>query len=142
MQTHIIEVTNQFNWGKFMLMRYDREWQYPSHIDMGRPMLHGIGTGHNALWVLDLQTGEGAMFYPGGIASIDLNRKHRIWCCPMYEPFLTWLYKQDLSDITKLPKIVELSQEETAEHTGMQGHRRQGDQCGEGTVPARDGGDL
>lgn len=61
------------------------------------------------LWVMDLETGEGGLFRPGGYARGDLQ-KHRIWVCPMFEPFLTWLYKQDLSNesLDALPKGVAL----------------------------------
>ena len=71
--------------------------------------------------VVDLETGEGAMFSPGGLAAADLQ-KHRIWVCPMFEPFLAWLYKQDLSDLTKLPKHVDLPDAPFEMH----GYRREG----------------
>ena len=60
------------------------------------------------LVVLDLQTGEGAIFMPGGLAAADLD-KHGIWVCPLFEPFLAWLYKQDLSDLDALPAVVEIT---------------------------------
>ncbi len=120
----IIEATNGFNWGKFMLQKFDTEWSEQSAVDPG-PLIQRLGWTNKHLWVLDLQTGEGAFFHPGGIASADLN-KHRIWVCPMYEPFLEWVYRQDLSDITKLPSLVELTLEETAQHTAMYGYRRPG----------------
>lgn len=40
--------------------------------------------------------------------SHDLNEKHKIWVCPLYEPFLEWLYRQDVRDLGKLPDHVTL----------------------------------
>src|SRR6266702_1985984 len=56
-----------------------------------------------------LRTGEGAFFrvHRQGVASADLD-KHQIWVCPMFEPFLNWLYKQDVSDLDQLPSLVDL----------------------------------
>lgn len=108
-----------------MLCRFDeQEWNRRSAIaecDNGHPMIPQLGWRRDNLWVLDLQTGEGALFWPGGMAVADLTKKS-IWCCPLYEPFLEWLYQQDLSDITKLPDVVELPKAESA----MYGYRRQG----------------
>lgn len=73
------------------------------------------------MWVLDLQTGEGAFFRPGGYAAADLE-KHRVWVCPLFEPFLEWLYRQDLTDLGQLPRLVELPDAEFA----MRGYRRAG----------------
>jgi hypothetical protein len=122
MITRIVEVTNDFNWGKFMLCRFTpEEWAQKSVIDTGRPLLRTLGWVPHNLWVLDLQTGEGALFYPGGVSSSDL-RKHRIWVCPMFEPFLEWLYAQDLSDLEKIPTPVILKDAPSA----LYGYRRQG----------------
>jgi hypothetical protein len=110
MISKIIEVTNrQFNWGKFLLLRPDTEWQRRAVMDpYRRTALLGVcGWTPEHLWVLDLQTGEGAYFKPGGVASADLD-KHRIWVCPMFEPFLAWLYEQDLSDFSQLPDRLDL----------------------------------
>lgn len=109
-----------------MLQKFDTEWSVPSEIDPGRPLLRVLGWDQRVVLVTDLQTGEGAMFTPGGCASADLNGKHRIWVCPMFEPFLSWLYRQPLDDITRLPRVLTLSKEETAEHEGLQGYRRVG----------------
>ena len=110
MITKIIEVTNNNqNWGKFLVMRPDTEWSRRSEIDLlnNTPLLRLVGWTQDHLAVMDLQTGEGAMFRIGGIASADLN-KTKIWVCPMFEPFLTWLYKQDLKDLAALPDMVNL----------------------------------
>jgi hypothetical protein len=128
MMTRIIEATNDNkNWGKFMVMRPDVEWQRRALIDDGeytssRPLLEQRGWTPEHIWVLDLETGEGAYFRPGGLARADLN-KHRIWVCPLYEPFLTWLYRQDLSDLQALPDVVNLPDAPFA----MRGYRREGD---------------
>src|SRR5579864_6002222 len=106
---HIIEVNGaEFNWGKVMLLKFDKEWSYESRIDPGAPLLPRVGWGNEHIWVLDLQTGEGACFRADPRASIrhDLGQKHKVWVCPICEPFLEWLYRQALSHITKLPAIV------------------------------------
>jgi hypothetical protein len=110
MHTKIIEASNgPKNYGKFMLARMDVEWGAPSALPgyEGGGVVAARGWSRNHLWVLDLQTGEGALFLPGGHAKADLD-KHAIWVCPLFEPFLTWLYKQDLTHIDELPAHVDL----------------------------------
>jgi len=115
----IVEVTNgERNWGKFLLGQFDDEWSYRSAID-GNSIIAGRGWSRDHVLVLDLQTGEGAIFRPGGLAKADLD-KHRIWVCPMYEPFLTWLYRQP--DPFAIPAHVDLPDAEFA----MSGYRRPG----------------
>ena len=110
------------NWGKFLLGELDHELSYRSVIsDSGQPLMREIGWGRGCLWVLDLQTGEGAYFRIGGHAGYDLKR-HRIWVCPMFEPFLEWLYAQPTVDLDTLPAKVELPHAESA----LYGYRRQG----------------
>lgn len=122
MKVKFIEVTNQNrNWGKFLLGRFDSEWEYESTIAPGTKLLAGRGWTPSHLLILDVQTGEGAIFSPGGSAAHDLN-KHKIWVCPMYEPFLEWLYRQDLSDLDKLPAFLDLKDAPFE----MYGHRRPG----------------
>lgn len=135
MQTHFIEACNvvaggeKFNWGKFAVCRFDSdEWARPSVVDTDTPfgiypprsLLRAMGHASEHVWVLDLATREGACFRPGGYAPADL-KKHRIWGCVLFEPFLAWLYKQDLTDLTKLPTYVEFSAAEAP--PGMYGHR-------------------
>ncbi len=125
MRTRLFEVTNGFNWGKFMVGRWDVEWGVQSVVSPvpSMPLLRQCGGwDHRALVVFDLQTGEGAKFVPGGLARADLN-KHRIWVCPMFEPFLEWLYVQDLTDLDALPQLVELFDAPSAFH----GYRREGE---------------
>jgi hypothetical protein len=121
----IIEATNhELNWGKFCVMRPDSEWERRSALpgcETGTPLLSRIGWQKEHVWVLDLQTGEGACFRPGGFAKADLD-KHRIWVCPLFEPFLEWLYVQDLADLSALPDTVNLDDAEFIRH----GYRRQG----------------
>lgn len=110
------------NHGKFLVGRMDKgEWEYRSQVDPGRPLLSVCGWPGNFLWVMDLQTGEGIYVQPGGSARADLNR-HQVWVCPMFEPFLEWLYTQDTTDIHSLRSLVELPDAEFS----MQGYRREG----------------
>ncbi len=122
MESKLIEVTSPSgNWGKFALLRFDQEWAVRSQMSEGSfGLLRNLGWTREHLWVLDLQTGEGAFFRPGGLAAADLT-KHKIWCCPLYEPFLTWLYQQNLDDLGKLPDLVELDAP-----FSMSGYRRPG----------------
>jgi hypothetical protein len=80
-----------------------------------------VGWSRDVLLVLDLQTGEGAVFKPGGYVKDDLD-KHRIRVCPMFEPFLEWLYKQPLQDRQALPTTVNLGDVSLAN----QAYRRNG----------------
>lgn len=123
METVFIEATHgpqRFNHGKFMVARFTAdEWSRRSVVD-GRVLAHTGGWTHGHVLVLDLQTGEGAIFRPGGKASYDLGHKHQIWVCPLYEAFLDWLYQQDLTDLQKLPPLVELPDAPA----GLCGYRR------------------
>lgn len=103
MKTKIIEAVQSKehpgNWGKFLVGAFDEEWAYESRVDPERvPLLRACGWwGPERLWVLDLQTGEGAYFNPGGFAKADLD-KHRVWgrhaergagrdaLCPRFSP--------------------------------------------------------
>lgn len=124
----IVELTDRFNWGKFLVASFDEhEWARRSLVD-GQPLLSGqCGWTPQHMLVLDLQTGEGAMFLPMGLASADLE-KHRVWVCPMFEVFLGWLYDhpEHWADILTLPPLIELDPEETRGHNAMYGHRRPG----------------
>lgn len=123
METKIIEAEHgEFsgNWGKFMIQRPTTEWKYRSRID-GNPLIRERGWGREHIIVLDLQTGEGAMLRHGGKASYDLN-KRKVWVCPLFGPFLEWLYKQDISDFSALPEVVQLPHAPFA----LSGYRRPG----------------
>lgn len=129
MNTHLVEVTqNQqsgFNWGKFLLGRFDDdEWDRYSELPGGqRRLIQSQGWSRDHLLVLDLATGEGALFSPPGSARADLN-KHKVWVCPMFEPFLAFMYEwvRDGKDPFDLPVVVELPDAPSA----MQGYRRSG----------------
>lgn len=116
MKTKIIEVTNragnaehEFNHGKFLIGRFDHEWERPAFAaPQAFTLLSTIcGWTRSHVLVLDLQTGEGAIFKHGGLASADLN-KHKIWVCPMFEPFLAWLYMQDVTQLSTLQDTIDL----------------------------------
>lgn len=103
MRTYLFEATNGFNWGKFCVGVMDHEWQWRSRVDTDdrRRLLAGRGWDDQHIWVMDLATGEGALFRHGGHAGRDLD-KHKIWVCPLFEPFLEWFYKQDLGKLDEL----------------------------------------
>jgi hypothetical protein len=113
------------NWGKFAVMRFTaEEWARPSGVGTAEaPLLAQVGWGGEHVLVLDLQTGEGAVMRPGGYARADLE-KHRVWVCPMFEPFLEWLWAEARAgrDPLDLPAVVELPEAEFA----MSGYRREG----------------
>ena len=123
MITKFIEATNGgINWGKFVVCRFDgAEWHRESAVSEGERLVRSQGWSFEHLFVLDLSTGEGAMFRHGGFAPADLQ-KHLIWVCPLFEPFLAWLYKQDVSDLEKLPAHVDLPDAPAGYH----GYRRPG----------------
>lgn len=108
MRTKFIEATNGINWGKFAVCRFEPdEIVRESVIFPGRPVLLARGWSGDELLVIDLETCEGAAFRHGGYAKADLQ-KHKIWVCPLFEPFLTWLYTQDVSDLDALRSPVTL----------------------------------
>jgi hypothetical protein len=126
MELKFVEAGGQGNWGKFAVGRFTaQEWaeppRWPGAADeakaealgmLYRPLVASQGWTHDRhVWVLDLATGEGAVFQLGGYAKADLDR-HRIWVCPLFEPFLTWLYEHHntLAETwwEDLPRLVEL----------------------------------
>ncbi len=109
MKLHLIEAdAGDGLWGKFAVGRPEpEEWAVTSEVDVGRPLIASRGHSYTDVWVWDLQTCEGAIFSPGGNAVADLM-KHRIHVCPKFEGFLTWLYLQDLTDLSKLPRVVRI----------------------------------
>lgn len=129
MKTRFVEATNGSNWGKFMVAQFDdEEWCRRSEVEEVR-LLEAIGWDHpnrrNVAIVYDLQTCEGAAFRIGGSAHADLE-KHKIWVCPLFEPFLEWLYEHwaglnEVNKIDALPPVVHLDAE-----FSMYGYRREG----------------
>jgi hypothetical protein len=86
------------NHGKFAVACFEpHEWGVPSIIDIEQGHITSLvarcGWTTEHFFVLDLQTGEGALFKLGGYAKADLD-KHAVWVCPLFEPFLEWLYEQ------------------------------------------------
>lgn len=135
MKTKIVEVGQSLesgygNWGKLLIGVFDTELRRQSQalavsgMPSTTPLLFYIGYDPSSMFLLfDLATREGAMFKHGGLASADLG-KHRIHVCPMFEPFLAWLYEQPLVKVMglDLPDAVNLADAKFA----MYGHRRQG----------------
>jgi hypothetical protein len=127
--TTIVELTNGINWGKFMLARFDsEEWGRRTLVDDSPfPLLMRCGWTFEHVWVLDLATGEGALFKPGGQVAIDLE-KHRVWVCPMFEVFLGWFYAHPECwlDLAAVPQLITLTDEETRAASALYGRRRSG----------------
>lgn len=128
METRFVEASNGLNWGKFLVGRFEaEEWALRSQVD-DRGLIYGRGWTPEHVIVWDLQTGEGSIFAPHGSAAADLN-KHRIWVCPLFEPFLIWLYDQDLTVLQELPSYIALPDTPGA----LFGYRRPGPNPEEGT---------
>lgn len=125
MKIKFVEATNGIaNWGKFIVARFDEaEWARRSAIEPTQGLIGGRGWTRDHILVLDLQTGEGAIFRPGGCAEADLE-KHRIFVCPLFQPFLEWLYQQP--DPLGIPDHVDLPDAPFE----WRGHRRPGPQEG------------
>lgn len=125
MRTKVIEAVSYseddqpMNHGKFLVGRLDVEYSRKD-VD-GYALLLPRWSPTEHLFVMDIETGEGAMFRHGGLARADLT-KHRIWVCVLFQPFLEWLYKQDVSDLDALPDTVKL----TGIPLQMRGYRRPG----------------
>ena len=117
------------NWGKFLVGRFtNEEWARRSTLPKDKSptsLLWRVGWSRQHIVVMDLQTGEGAIFNPGGWAQMDLE-KHAVWVCPLFEPFLQWLWGQDLSNLAALPSYVELPEAPFE----LRGYRRPGPQPG------------
>jgi hypothetical protein len=106
-ETKIIETHGAGNWGKFLVGRFTDERGYVSALADAHGAQPLARWDPSTLLVLDLATGEGALFWPGGYVPADLE-KHQVWVCPMFEGFLGWLYAQDLTDLQALPPLVNL----------------------------------
>ena len=141
MEMTFIEATNgpadcPLNWGKFLLLRLGPcEQAYPSVTAVGLRVLARHEWDARDVIVFDLATGEGARFRPGhpdpterrrfipsGDVDMDLNVRHPIWVCVLFEPFLRWLHTQDCTDLGRLPAHVHLADAPFA----LAGHRRTG----------------
>lgn len=111
MRSKIVETTQRshFNWGKFLVCEFtEEEWGYRSRVDETTTLMRACGWRPGILLVVDLQTGEGAVFTPGGSAHADLE-KRRVWVCVMFEDFLKYLYGQPQPlELDALPDLVYL----------------------------------
>lgn len=106
------------NWGKFLVCRYDRdELLEPARFPgcQGQRLVDLRGPGRDHIWVLDLATGEGARFAVNVADQFTAKRyldEHKVWVCPLFEPFLYWLYARVSESpagwFLTLPRIVEL----------------------------------
>ncbi len=123
MDTKFVEVghgPSGGNWGKFMIARYTaNELLEPTQFPgcEGQRIVSLRGSGRHHIWVMDLATGEGARFpvdlggHPGATARKHLD-DHQIWVCPLFEPFIGWLY--DFSSANpntwwdELPRTIEI----------------------------------
>lgn len=120
------------NWGKFALGRYTgaeltEPTQFPG-CEGGR-IVSLRGSGHHHLWIFDLATGEAVRFPIAHVQAFDAHHflaEHRIWVCPLFEPFATWLFgyisAQRDTWWDTLPRIVELPDAPFA----LSGYRRPG----------------
>lgn len=143
METKFIEFTNgPQNWGKFLVGRFtESELDYRSQLMLAQrpkldtPLLRLVGWQvEKVLLVVDLQTGEGAVFTIDKFASAKADlEKHKVWVCPLFEPFLEWLYRQDLTDLSKLPSLIDLPGAPFA----FSGYRRSGRTKGKAQDPPK-----
>ncbi len=136
MRTRFVEATQGvvggLNHGKFMVATFEpEEWGRRCELDRkvvgaDHSLLARCGWSFGHVMVFDLQTGEGALFLPPGSAKADLD-KHRVWVCPMFEPFLHWAWERAREDpdgwVDALPPLVELPDAPPS----MQGYRRRGE---------------
>lgn len=130
MRTRIVEVTNGVaNWGKFLVGEFDEEWNRQTALPLDpelkfdMPLLRQLGHSHQSHLIFDLQTCEGVALplpHKSSDAHCDLD-KHRVWVCPMFEPFLAWLYV-NFTTLDALPEHLDLPDAEFS----MSGYRRSG----------------
>lgn len=135
MKTKLVEATNGQNYGKFLLGIFDaedmsRKQEISGEIPMTLLRAIGFWEPEKALLVHDLQTGEGAIFYPaqGKDPKWELE-KHQIWVCPMYEFFLSEYVYPNAEKVLRLdvPPVIELK----TEYFAMAGYRRSGPAAGD-----------
>ena len=119
--THLIEASDNAAYGKFLIARLDDELHASSALPgyEGSPLLRLGGLrrfNENSTLIVDLQTGNAAVFFisNGGSWEADLNRTGPIHVCPMFRPFLKWLYEQKVpvhppAAIQDLPRFVEVT---------------------------------
>ena len=103
-----------------MLARFDaQEWQRRGAIALDPyasrvPLLTQCGWGPEHVWVLDLATGQGACFRPGGHAGADLEKRAGLWVCPLYRVVLAWFYQhKECWGLDELPECITLTDKES-----------------------------
>ena len=114
MKTRLVEVTDGAFYGKFLVGKFDEaEWRHEGEIpkeSIIRPVPYALldicGWSRDHLLVLDLETGNGTIFRPGGALDYDMEKRKMGYVCPLYRTFLGWLYEHaartgsiDLDDI-------------------------------------------
>ena len=113
MKTKIIEASDRdkFNWGKFLIGRFDDEWHRLSLVTdkLRTCLIRSQGWGPDDILVMDLSVGHAAMFTPSRSASPQVDVENTgIYFCPLFLGFMEWLYQQDLADLDTLPDYVEM----------------------------------
>ena len=129
MDTRFIEASNGVNYGKFMVARFDMEETLRKTA-----MPEAVGTESffsyaglrrmtpERTLVMDLQTGEGAEFSLRGgrqEAAWALRERHpKLWVCPLFPPFLGWLFdfvqtqpdpRRHELDLESIPNFIDLT---------------------------------
>ena len=127
MITHFVEVTDGFAYGKFLVCRMTGEelstWSAMPEAPEGQRLLTYGGRrrfNERTTLVIDLQLGTG-LAWPlsdGLIGMRHYTREHfdrdlAPHVCPMYLPFVLWLYEQGkwargAGDITEIPRYLDL----------------------------------
>jgi hypothetical protein len=100
----------RYNWGAFLVAVPDEiEWGWRSHAIPGDISLpEQLAWGPSQAWVMDLRTGEGALFSLGGDYRAELE-SHRIFVTAQFEGFLEWLCLQDPAGLRHLPHVVKVA---------------------------------
>jgi hypothetical protein len=129
MKTAIIEATNgEQNWGKFLVGVMTDEWKHRSAVDVESqsPLLRLRAWSRDYIWVMDLETGEGALLCHRDVVRDALER-HQVWVCPLFEPFVGWLFAQPMHGdpeawLDGLPPLIDFPDAAF----GLSGYRRGG----------------
>jgi hypothetical protein len=133
-KSKFLEVTNKANWAKLQLLQWEpSDLARPSLVQKGKVLLNAVQVRRGdaadpltAVFVRDLQTQEGCEFYPSPEADCKTQLDmHRVWVCPLFYPFVSWLFANYQGDVTSLPDLVELADSKKQEY---QGYRRPGEE--------------
>lgn len=132
-KTKFIEVDDKANWAKLHLSQWEpSDLERKSKVREDTPLLVAVEGQRReskdplkAVFIRDLQTEEGATLYPQkGIDPKPQLDAHRVWCCPLFLPFCYWLFHNYDGDVTRLPDLVELPDNDVPL---LQGYRRPGE---------------